>query len=552
MSHRSKARTLCLYLVCTMLELSCRNTPVLVEPTSSRGYSSSTDTPSRCLAIRGNGHYILSHFGGLARMTELYGPMDALAGGSSASITMMLYESMRLNPRFASIRHWSQRDHAASTELALLLKSVYGLADAWRESAEGQSMLLLADLAQGGDAGEFFNVVANEGVDDILRKVRGMRSFIERAGRAQLIDPEVLSVLQAPQPLDQQWLRRFVDIRESFSTLLAFKAESPEIFFRRGVLSFDRLARVWGRLGDFYAGREPASQATLAHWLDVCAPLSRGLAWADIAGADVPGGTCKELLTQAFGQYRDALDRGFVVTDPTVKRVAGLGPLRIVASTALYPNGADAARFRAQWTAYQARAAGSPPPLVDIPFSRLRFGYWFPSSESCSPHVRKCHDLGPGEWFDILRTSPAEPGLSSAVILDSGDVALGGWSDLAPVQVLESLRGDGMCDEILYMTRRGQTSPFAIAVARQLNLEESDRYDLYDLSNSQSAFSQALDTASGVWCTDWDRFDDKQVGAMYRDAYHDAILFSNNPQLQVAALSSGVRVDNRPLEGCRR
>ena len=36
-----------------------------------------------CVALRGNGHYIITHFNGLARIHELYGKVDTLAGGSS-------------------------------------------------------------------------------------------------------------------------------------------------------------------------------------------------------------------------------------------------------------------------------------------------------------------------------------------------------------------------------------------------------------------------------------------------------------------------------------
>ena len=36
----------------------------------------------RCVAIRGNGHYIVTHFGALAGITENYGAPDGLGGGT--------------------------------------------------------------------------------------------------------------------------------------------------------------------------------------------------------------------------------------------------------------------------------------------------------------------------------------------------------------------------------------------------------------------------------------------------------------------------------------
>ena len=51
-----------------------------------------------CAAIRGNGTYIYSHFGSIAKVVEEYGEFDALSGGSSAAVSAFLYESIAINP----------------------------------------------------------------------------------------------------------------------------------------------------------------------------------------------------------------------------------------------------------------------------------------------------------------------------------------------------------------------------------------------------------------------------------------------------------------------
>ena len=52
----------------------------------------------RCVALRGNGTHIVAHATGLARLTSQWGVIDAIAGGSSATISTFIYESMLMNP----------------------------------------------------------------------------------------------------------------------------------------------------------------------------------------------------------------------------------------------------------------------------------------------------------------------------------------------------------------------------------------------------------------------------------------------------------------------
>src|SRR5262249_55625801 len=82
------------------------------------------------VAIRGNGQAMLSHFAALARLAEHYGPADALAGGSSTSITMFVYESMLKNEALGECAEGACSAEDRALRLALLLKSMQGFIDA--------------------------------------------------------------------------------------------------------------------------------------------------------------------------------------------------------------------------------------------------------------------------------------------------------------------------------------------------------------------------------------------------------------------------------------
>ncbi len=74
-----------------------------------------------CVALRGNGNWVGAHFAGLARMLDDGHQIDALAGGSSSTVTAFIYESMLQNALVKSAPPKQQRQF-----LSLMLKTVYG------------------------------------------------------------------------------------------------------------------------------------------------------------------------------------------------------------------------------------------------------------------------------------------------------------------------------------------------------------------------------------------------------------------------------------------
>ena len=75
---------------------------------------------SYCVGVRGNGEAEPAHLGALSRMVEEYGMPKAMAGGSSATITMFFTESIRSNAKVEK-----EQDSEKKRKLqALMLKSM--------------------------------------------------------------------------------------------------------------------------------------------------------------------------------------------------------------------------------------------------------------------------------------------------------------------------------------------------------------------------------------------------------------------------------------------
>ena len=191
--------------------------------------------------------------------------------------------------------------------------------------------------------------------------------------------------------------------------------------------------------------------------------------------------------------------------------------------------------------------------------------------------------------------SPAEPGLAPLQEFSANGEKLysaGGWSDLHPIAVLKA-HG---CGKVVYVTRRGGESLFGQGVAKRLmgfpevpweRLSTSDSMKainvvrnnqgnpadqtslwsrLYNLANANSSFNRALNLADAVLCTDWNRFnitDKGAIDAMITEAYRAPWAFrSLTSELGRVAVKAGWRIavpsDNnvdpalgyRPYAGC--
>ncbi len=527
-------------------------------PTSSQKFAESADSsPKICAAIRGNGHYLMAHFGALARISEHYGSMYALAGGSSGTITSFLYESIRIHPDVQGAV-----DPERGLRTALLLKSVMGYIQALEDSPEAKGILFLLDVVQRAKAAGIWQLSD----DQYQEAAQRLLEILKDDKITSLVNPAVLADLQ---PNGKQSIETYKfkvnEITNALKAFGAFNAEDQRIFFRDGIVSFSGLASAMGRMADFYAARNVNADASLSAFITNCSSLrvQGNKNWQQVAKQSTAAGLCGDLLKTAVNNYRKPFIGGAKRQKTRADDKMGAFIPTIIPTAILY--GAEAKK--AHDDAFARYVFGQEPNMA-IRFSDVRFGYWFP--ESIADHVRKnignfaderaqkFLEIGTNaSWADVMKASPAEPGLSRTVNINNDMISVGGWGDLSPVQVLKAAG----CDKVIYVTRRTPESTFLVSgqpidrtkraphgVAELLNMEESDRLGLFNEADKNSSFGSALTLAGAVWCTDWNRFSDFQTEDMMNEAY-DAEMVVNDPFF-ATGLRPYLKRPAGPVVGC--
>jgi len=464
--------------------------------------------PNMCVGIRGNGQLIFAHFGALARIFESYGLVDGMAGGSSASITMFLTESVEINPAIYDCGDRSCDDREVGERAATLLKSLEGYVSVLGETDEAIAFRTVIPIAQR---------VKAEGIDalvdtDPLAARDALVNILSSDDLKDLVNQELLTLLrESPDP--QMHAK---DIIDSIANVADFKADSDKIFLRPGIIDFTALAGKLGRLGSFYAGYGPADYAGTVAFLDSC--TRSGSAWSEISGRSVGESTCGERFADLLTSYRSDWQASPPSRSRIDDRVGGYVPALVSTSVI---SGATAQSWRNARDDYRAARPHSFTPNFDD----VQFGYW---GHPYDMHVlaknkhqyndaktNKFLSLGSATWRTALSYSPAEPGLARALEIDDDLVSAGGWSDLHPTLVLRNLG----CDKVVYITRAGDESGFAQGVARLLGMKDADATALYDL-DQDSAFDLSLREADASWCTDWNNQQAFPTGPIVSDAYN--------------------------------
>ena len=483
------------------------------------------DRPTVCAAIRGNGELIFAHFGALARIVEHYGPLDGAAGGSSASITMFLTESMQMNPALRACPAGPCTRLEAGARLGLMYKSLQGYAAGLTDTDEGIAFKQLAPIVQKAmDQG----IGALFDAQQFLQAKDALLQLFQSDELRDLVNGEVRSLLT--ESLDP--IYHVKDIWAGLTGFGSFSADTPRILVRPGILDFAGLARKLGRIGSFYAAYGPDVTDAWRTWLDACALPTRGLGWTAAAATPTDQGTCGERFTTLMSDYRTALlanEGGF---PSRVDDLVG-GTLPVLVSTSVLTGGAVQAFALAR-----AQYLAATPEELAVSFGDVKFGYWG-SPEALGTVVQnpmgytdaktaKWLSLGQVPWARALSLSPAEPGLARAMpidpdAIDPDRISAGGWSDLHPVLVLRNLG----CDKVIYITRRGGESNFAQAVARLLGMSDAAQQALYDLG-ADSAYRRSLEAADAVWCTDWNEQSGLDLPGITADAY-DAPMETTDP-----------------------
>ena len=481
--------------------------------------------PRLCAALRGNGELILAHFAALGALVEKLGVFDGLAGGSSASITLFIYESILRNP---AVRVCPTCDnHATALRVALLLKSLPEYLDLLGDTPEAHAVFGVARLFSKAQEDGILKLLFGE-PGEVLKGIGALSDALNAPELGDLVNPE-LKAMVSPAKV----LFRTYQAREAFSAVQqAIHADSVDkkVFFRPGVLNYRELARKIGRVGSFYAGYgDFADHGGMATFLERCAPLAAGLDWFAFKKAN------PSCATQLHGLIQNYRTRLLANEDGVYSRsqdYVGAYTHILVATAAL--QSAEVAQFEMGRKLYMEDDHFD---QFDFSvFKPLRFGYWGAAADvrAVADNPKNFTDLktakrlalSAASWEQVLALSPAEPGLSRIQEIDGSAPAVasvGGWPDLAPVLALKNIG----CERVIYVTRQGEDAQFGRHIAKALGMSETESDALYNLKNPESSFAKSLAEADGVWCTHWDDFSVTHMQELVEDAHHARLIGRN-------------------------
>lgn len=549
-------------------------------------FSPALQAQEYCLALRGNGELMPAHWGALANLVERMGLPAMQAGGSSASITLMMNEAVAAN-KFVVNAVGQEKNNRA----ALLYKSFEGFAEYLTNTPEWRDFVTLYQRARSAGGNDWMQELqkilsqasqmeAGQLRDFLAQNLELIKNNYRVGVRLGLISernyaPLALSLGRLASgefstAAEDIARAKFYaeELKETIRVFGAFNATTDaNLFFRPGLVDFGRFGEQMGRMAQFYSAisATPADDVLWQGFFKACGENTTGMLWSEITENNRE---CSRQFTRLLDAYmKNPAKLNFsernvgstIKSYPTTAVLVGPGADEALAGLKKYGESRDP-KFGFQFFLSDSET--------------VRFGYWGGEDElkiidGRLPKItdeksRRFFPLGTATWKKVLGLSPAEPGLASLQVFSQEGkdmVSAGGWSDLHPIMVL---RAAG-CARVIYVTRRGGESPFAQGVAKRLfSTKENDTNadlllrKLYDLGNPQSSMRQSLDQADAVLCTDWNRFDIKGgVKDMIRDSYRSSPYFVRNPRAFVGVSlipqlnPRDVTAEGKPVyEGC--
>lgn len=489
-----------------------------------------------CLAIRGNGDYQPAHWGAMASTVEKLGLPRAMAGGSSATVSMFLLESIAKNPLVDKASAEDQKVIAS-----FMIKSLLGLSHQIQTSTVWKTSLLLYQQYSYLETRSFTKLARKFLMNSDWVK---LQKHIEENVEIIPINNQVIALMyQAIKKQDTKQFRFYLnEVENAVKVFGQFDAKNDaNLFFRFGIVSFEKMAHLFGKVAGFYSA-EGDSIKTKNSWKKLimsCSLDSMSKTWTEIVTAKPE---CNKLFTDVYNShFEDASNKVQAELNIAGKKIA------VFPSTAVLV-GSEAARYTKAFAEYiKLRDSNYGAHYQILNADKVVFGYWGSPTmlniikNNLDPRIeknKKFFSLGEGTWKEILSLSPAEPGLSNLKPFEKNKVnyvSAGGWSDLAPTLVLKA----SGCENVVYLTRQGGESLFAQGVAKRLLKLEIDwskldtssptnlkintvandlgRSDdlvstwskLYNVANSESSLRSSLAEASAILCTDWNNHDPK-------------------------------------------
>lgn len=497
---------------------------------------SSEAHPNYCLAIRGNGDYQPAHWGAMATTVEKLGLPQAMAGGSSATVSMFLLESIAKNPIVEKASAEDQKVIAS-----FLLKSLLGMSEQIQTSTVWKTSLMLYQQYKYLETRNFTKMARKLVMSNDWAQLQ--KHIEENVAIVPINDQVIALMYQAIDKQDTKQFRFYLnEVENSAKVFGRFDAKNDaNLFFRFGIVSFEKMAHLFGKIAGFYSA-EGDSIKTKNAWKKLvtsCSADSVGKTWTEIITAKP---VCHQLFADVYNSHFE---------DTSNKHQAELNiagqKISVFPSTAVLI-GSEASRYNKAFAEYiklRDENYGTHYQIKNA--SKVVFGYWGNPEvlekikNNLDPLIlknKKFFALGEGTWKEILSLSPAEPGLSNLKPFTKNKVnyvSAGGWSDLAPTLVLKA----SGCENVVYLTRQGGESLFAQGVAKRLlkldigwdKLDTSNAVNskantaandlgrpedivstwskLYNVANSESSIRASLAEASAILCTDWNNHDPK-------------------------------------------
>ena len=536
-------------------------------------------TPKLCAAVRGNGGHLMAHFGELAAVTENYGLVDGISGGSSAAVSVFFYESMIANPVLWDCSGRTCTEDEVRPRLALMLKAMMGGVEALIEMAGGQAFIDGLTQNQGGSdrMGEMMSFLkdgfVNPGRGPLRRRI--VQRFADRIMGNKLGEFENTPLGRLVNDNHKNSLRSYglhMPPHRRWEILLAaqgldFNTEDVSLFFREGLLDYEQLVNIIGRAGDFLANRGPIS-ATLwkTMFSQKCVDAARGLTWKEMQKSS-EGASCAYTYREAFKRYTQATVYGYQPS--RLKEPVGKYLKTLVSNSVIIGEGVN--KYRQAYRQYRNLVEHGPScsnyetgyprfrnAMAQIPFKlnfleEVRYGYWGKPADLAAVEKGIANrkedmksslfmNLGTENWDYILRRSPAEPGLSKLVPMGDNMYSSGGWSDLHPVPVLKDIG----CEKVVYLTRTNTVdSEYGQGIVKLFNIPEDINKKLYDITDPESSSSKALKAADAVVCSNWNKLGPLDFFGHFNDGYRAPVATEDSI---FRAQSNNLLAD--PLPGC--
>ena len=364
---------------------------------------------------------------------------------------------------------------------------------------------------------------------------------------AAMINPQVFAMLSNTDSLGfKSFGYKISELKNAAATIGAFDASDQNILFREGVVSFKGLAIILNRIGNFYAGYGPYDQHSWEDFFQSCANITRGKNWSEAAATNIGKTSCGEKFKSLLTNYRTKVkDNNYVFNKNRSDDDVGQHLPAILASSVIIGENSKSAFFAAR-----KKYRNDESFQFEMDFKDVKFGYFVNikdqsklqayvdgSSDNKLSKFLILNKSSQLKWGKALQISPMEPGLSPLLWAEehphlfpegSSNIAYaGGWSDLAPVQVLKGIG----CEETIYITRQGFESDFLTksrpiteatavhGVAEIMGLKQSNKEAQFEWNQPNSGFRSAVNQADAVWCTDWNLAGNNAFEFMFNHTY---------------------------------